>query len=70
MSSLKLIISIRGRAGAISARKTKTNMLAIVLVLTAIPPTVQVGRAAIEHTCFLISQKLLEDDEVGATNPS
>lgn len=44
-------------------------MLAIVLVLTTIPPTVQVGRAAIEHTCFLISQKLLED-EVGLINPS
>jgi len=44
-------------------------MLAIVLVLTTIPPTVRVGRAAIEHTCFLISQKLLEDDEVGPPNP-
>jgi len=70
LDNLKLIVCIRGRAGAISSRKTKTNMLAIVLVLTAIPPTVQVGRAAIEHTCFLISQKLLEDDEVGPTNPS
>lgn len=39
-------------------------MLAVVLILTVIPMNVQVGRAAIEHTCFLVSQKLLENDEV------
>ncbi len=39
-------------------------MLAAVLVLTVIPPTVLVGRAVIEHACFLITQKLLEGDEV------
>lgn len=39
-------------------------MLAVVLILTVIPANVQVGRAAIEHTCFLVSQKLLENDEV------
>lgn len=39
-------------------------MLAAVLVLTVAPPWVKVGRAVIEHCCFLISQKLLDGDEV------
>jgi hypothetical protein len=56
----------RGRVGAISTRKIKTNMLAAVLILTVIPEAVQVGGAVIEHTCFLIVQKLLGNNEVSA----
>jgi hypothetical protein len=38
-------------------------MLAAVLVMTVVPSWVRVGRAVIEHACYLISQKLLENDE-------
>lgn len=39
-------------------------MLAAVLVLTVIPSWVKVGRAVVEHACFLISQKLADSDQV------
>ena len=54
-----------GRSGVISTKKIKNNMLAAVLVLTVIPSWVKVGRAAVEHACYLISQKLSDVDEVG-----
>ncbi|KXN85058.1 HEAT repeat-containing protein 5B [Leucoagaricus sp. SymC.cos] len=66
-SCLLNIDEMRGREGVISTRKIKTNMLAVVLILTVIPASAQVGRAAIEHTCFLISQKLLQNDETSLT---
>ncbi|KAJ6450153.1 clathrin-coated vesicle protein [Mycena sanguinolenta] len=53
-----------GRQGAISAKKIKNNLLAAVLILTVIPPSVKVGEAVIEHCCFLISQKLLDAGEM------
>ena len=34
-------------------------MFAAVLVLTIVPLWVKVGKAVVEHGCFLISQKLL-----------
>lgn len=46
------------------SRKIKTNLLAAVLILTVIPPTVRVGRPAIEHCCFIINEKLLDEEEV------
>jgi len=39
-------------------------MLAAVLVLTVVTAWVKIGRAVVEHGCSLISQKLLEGDEV------
>ncbi|KAF8966949.1 clathrin-coated vesicle protein [Flammula alnicola] len=61
------IDSMRGRSGAISSKKIKNNMLAAVLILTVVPPWVKVGRAAVEHGCYLISQKLLDADETSLT---
>lgn len=58
-----------GRSGAISTKKIKNNMLAAVLVLTVVPSWVKVGRAAVEHACFLISQKLADVDEVRTLSP-
>lgn len=60
----------RGRAGAISTKKIKNNMLAAVLVLTIVPSWVRVGRAVVEHACFLISQKLADSDQVCFMRPS
>lgn len=39
-------------------------MLAAVLVMTVVPSWVKIGRPVIEHACYLISQKLLENNEV------
>ena len=41
-------------------------MLAAVLVLTIVPVWVKVGREVVEHECFLISQKLLDADDVSS----
>lgn len=61
------IDGMRGRQGFISTKKVKNNLLAAVLILTVIPPTIKVGRAVLEHGCFLISQKLLDADEASLT---
>lgn len=45
-------------------KKIKCNLLAAVLILTILPPTVAIGRPIIEHCCFIISQKLVEGSEV------
>ena len=44
-------------------------MLAAVLVLTVIPNWVKIGRPVVEHCCFLITQKLLEDEDVSIIQP-
>ena len=41
-------------------------MLAAVLVLTVVPIWVKVGRAVVEHGCFLITHKLLDADDVSS----
>ncbi|KAJ3781084.1 clathrin-coated vesicle protein [Lentinula aff. detonsa] len=61
------IDEMRGREGVACTKKVKNNLLAAVLILTAIPPTTKVGQAVVEHSCFLISQKLLETHEVSLT---
>ncbi|CCM02125.1 uncharacterized protein FIBRA_04202 [Fibroporia radiculosa] len=66
-SCLVNIDEMRGRQGATSSRKTKTNLLAAVLVLTVIPQAVKIGKAIIEHCCFLISQKLVDPSEISLT---
>ncbi|KAG6906802.1 hypothetical protein DXG01_012050 [Tephrocybe rancida] len=66
-SSLLNIDAMSGRNGLISAKKVKNNMLASVLILTVIPPSVKVSQAVIEHCCFLISQKLLDSGELSLT---
>ncbi|KAF7308406.1 Clathrin-coated vesicle protein [Mycena chlorophos] len=53
-----------GRHGLISSKKIKNNLLAAVLILTVIPPTVKVGEPVIEHCCYLITQKLLDIGEL------
>lgn len=53
-----------GRQGLVSTKKIKSNLLASVLILTVIPSSVKVGRGVIEQCYHLISQKLLEVDEV------
>ena len=50
------IYHLRGRHGAISIKKIKNNMLAAVFVLTIVPLC----------GCFLISEKLLDADDVSS----
>lgn len=59
-----LILFESGRRGAISTKKIKNNILAAVLILTVTPIWVKIGKSVVEHACFLISQKLLDVDEV------
>lgn len=47
----------------IASRKVKSNLLAAVLILTVIPPTAKLGRPAVEHCCFVISQKLVDSND-------
>ncbi|KAF8630604.1 hypothetical protein AX15_002831 [Amanita polypyramis BW_CC] len=61
------IDEMRGRQGLISDKKVKNNMLTAVLVLTVVPNWVKIGRPVVEHCCFLITQKLLEGDDVPLT---
>jgi len=61
------IDEMRGRQGAISSRKIKSNMLASVLILTVLPGSVKIAAALVDHCCFLISQKLVEADEMALT---
>ncbi|KAJ3914962.1 clathrin-coated vesicle protein [Lentinula edodes] len=61
------IDEMRGRQGAACTKKVKNNLLAAVLVLTAISPTIKVGHAVVEHCCLLIPPKLLETHEVSLT---
>lgn len=43
-------------------RKTKNNLLAAVLLLTALPPRVQLGREVVEHACYLLTETALEGE--------
>jgi len=55
---------MRGREGPVVVMKVTNNLLAAVLILTVVPPYTGFSEAALEHCCFLISQKLLESPEV------
>ncbi|KAF7331836.1 Clathrin-coated vesicle protein [Mycena kentingensis (nom. inval.)] len=59
-SCLLNVDEMGGRSGVIAAKKIKNNLLAAVLILTVIPPTVKIGEPVVEHCCFLITQKLLD----------
>ncbi|KAI0668842.1 ARM repeat-containing protein [Trametes maxima] len=59
--------AMSGREGPMCNKKVKSNLLAAVLILTVLPPTVAIGRPIIEHCCFIISQKLVEGGELSLT---
>jgi hypothetical protein len=62
-----LVTTYRSRSGRAATLKTKNNLLASVLLLTALPSSVKIGQAVVEHACFLITQVALSDDsEVSA----
>lgn len=57
-----------GREGPVPTLKLKNNLLAAVLVLTVMPPAIDLGRLAIEHCCSLVSEKLGESGDVRTTD--
>ncbi|KAI1790592.1 clathrin-coated vesicle protein [Ganoderma leucocontextum] len=61
------IDEMSGREGPMCNKKIKCNLLATVLILTVLPPTVAIGRPIVEHCCFIISQKLVEGSELSLT---
>jgi hypothetical protein len=63
-SCLQNVDECSGRSGAVVALKTKNNLLAAVLVLTVIPATMKISKAALEQCAYLISQKLGEGPDV------
>ncbi|GAA6032931.1 hypothetical protein JCM8097_000054 [Rhodosporidiobolus ruineniae] len=56
------IDEVRLRKSASAVLKTKNNLLATVLLLTSLPPNVQVGQEVVEHACFLIVETALEGE--------
>ncbi|KAK4701730.1 HEAT repeat-containing protein 5, partial [Phenoliferia sp. Uapishka_3] len=59
---LQNVDNVRGRSGFAAALKTKNNLLASVLLLTALPSSVKISQAAVEHACYLIIQTALSGD--------
>jgi hypothetical protein len=45
--------------------KVKNNLLAIVLILTTLRPGLSISRAVVEEACYIIGQRMHEDNEVG-----
>ncbi|KAF8889054.1 clathrin-coated vesicle protein [Infundibulicybe gibba] len=62
-SCLLNIDGMSGREGPVITKKIKNNLLASVLILTVLPPSIKLGQPVIEHCCFLISQKLLDANQ-------
>ena len=61
--ALQHVDDLRTRAGRIALNKTKNSLLAVVVVLTAIPVNVKMSQAVAEHACYLIVQKMLVFEE-------
>ncbi|KAL4255224.1 hypothetical protein AB1N83_012551 [Pleurotus pulmonarius] len=56
------IDGMSGRSGAISTKKSKNNLLAIVLILSVLSPTVQIGKTVVERCYFILSHKTMDSD--------
>ncbi|KAF9499159.1 clathrin-coated vesicle protein [Pleurotus eryngii] len=62
------IDGMSGRSGAISTKKVKNNLLAVMLILSVLPPTVRIGKSVVERCCFILSHKTMDnDDQVALT---
>lgn len=57
------------RKSTIAIRKLRNNLLAVTLLLTALPPSVQVGSEVVEHACFLVSEIALDTASEVRRNP-
>jgi len=62
------IDEIGTRQGTIPDLKVKNNMLASVLIVTIIPLGMKLSKGAVEHLCYLISQKIAEGGESAHTS--
>lgn len=65
-----LLLFISGRSGAISTKKVKNNLLAVVLILSVLPPTVRIGQTVVERCCFILSHKTMDSDDVSTVSCS
>ncbi|BGP57657.1 hypothetical protein JCM8202v2_005301 [Rhodotorula sphaerocarpa] len=48
--------AIRNRTSPAALIKMRSNLLALVLLLSSIPPTVSVGREVVDHACYLLAE--------------
>ncbi|KAF8315585.1 ARM repeat-containing protein [Clavulina sp. PMI_390] len=58
MRCVETLCDFRGREGPVPRLKVKNNLLATVLILTSVPNSLPLSQAVLEHSCFLISEKL------------
>ena len=47
--------------------KVKNNLLAAVIILTVVPPSVRLSQQAVERCCYLICEKLMDSKDVCVT---
>ncbi|GAA5989051.1 hypothetical protein JCM10908_006285 [Rhodotorula pacifica] len=48
--------AVWSRTSTSAVIKMRSNLLAVVLLLTSIPPSVSVGREVVDHACYLLSE--------------
>lgn len=66
--AVETINNMRSRSASLAVRLTKANMLALTVVVTALPPSVNLSRAVLEEFTYLLSHKIATDDgEVSVT---
>ncbi|GAA5882646.1 hypothetical protein JCM3774_004088 [Rhodotorula dairenensis] len=54
--------AVRNRKSTAAMIKMRSNLLAVVLLLTSIPPAVSVGREVVDHACFLLCETAQDGD--------
>ncbi|KAF9493265.1 hypothetical protein BDN71DRAFT_1432616 [Pleurotus eryngii] len=58
----KTVNTLVGRSGAILTKKVKNNLLTVMLILSILLLTVQIGKMVVEHCCFILSHKMMDDN--------
>lgn len=53
-----MLISYRTRVNPVASLKIKNNLLALTLVLTSLPGSITVSKAAVEQVAYVIGQYL------------
>lgn len=64
---LQNIDETSNRSGPIVTLKTKNNLMASVLILTTLPPTLKISRALIDQYCYLVSQRMSDGSDCTLT---
>ncbi|KDN46480.1 hypothetical protein K437DRAFT_268128 [Tilletiaria anomala UBC 951] len=60
--AVETINNMRSRSAALATRLTKANLLALTVVVTALPSSITLSRAVLEEYTYLISHRISTDD--------